>query len=644
MNKRIFIAIIAFMACASFGYAEDEEPDFLTEIHPIVQEHCVKCHREDKAKGDLNLERFETDGQVLDAIALWQRAAKRVQSNEMPPGRDNKLPEDQKALFLKWVGSLKFDASDCNRIANEESVAWFRGYVNSRRINRTEYENTLHDLLYIDIPLKDMFPADGAGGEGFDTAGAALFLSAIQIEKYLVAADLAVETAIPSSDDTSKLAEAYRRRLIRVMPGGELDEYTAAQASVRTFLERAWRRPVYDEEVERHMELFQNAIDAGDNYVDAIKFTYKAALISPNFLFLAEPEPAEKGVYSLGDYQLASRMSYFLWGTMPDDELFRAASAGELQDDEMLRAQILRMQQDPKARGLAESFGFQWLGISQLGEITRPDENKFPQFTDAISEDMKEEAALLFTHVVREDRSILELIDADHTFVNEDLAKLYGIEGVQGPEFRRVALADRQRGGIVSLPAVLTATSHPLRTSPVLRGKWVLETVLGDRVPPPPPNVPALPEEEEHGEGLTLREQLELHRTKAECASCHNRMDPLGFGLENFDAIGRWRDTRNSRPIDTAGTLPSGESFSGPEQLKDVLLNRKDQFARNFSKKMVGYAIGRGLSQYDHCIVDKAMEALKENDYRASALFTEIIMSYSFRHRYSGGEIEEDAS
>jgi hypothetical protein len=609
---------------------------FEKDIAPIVDRYCVECHNEDNLKGDLNLLRFETSRMVLDSLALWQRAGMRVENREMPPKKSDQPSDEERALLVDWIKSLKFDAGDCDRLATEESVAWYRGYVMSRRLNRDEYENTLRDLLGVDLPLRELFPSDGAGGEGFDNNGDALFLSAIQVEKYLDAAEMAIEAAMPPN--ALGPAEA-RRRLIPSAPHDGREPRAAALDDIERFVERAWRRPVEPDELEGMLSVFDRTVARGDSYEAGIKLAYTAALVSPNFIFLVEPEPETPGVYTLGDYPLASRLSYLLWSSMPDEELFALARGGRLQDEEVLREQVLRMMRDPKARALGDQFAAQWLGISQLGETIRPDTGKFPEFDETLLFAMREETSAYFTHIVREDRSLLELIDSDYTFANENLADIYGIGGILGQEMRKVTLpVDSYRGGVLGMAAILTATSHPLRTSPVLRGKWVLEQLLGDRVPPPPPDVGVLEEAGEHEEALTLRRQLEIHREQAECASCHARMDPIGFGLENFDPIGRWRDLDAGQSIDSEGVLPSGESFSGPGELKQILLARRDQFARNLSRKMLGYALGRSLTPYDECVIDRSVEALRENDYRASELFTTIVLSYPFRHRYSGGE------
>lgn len=619
------------------------------QIYPLVQRYCLPCHDSVTLKGDLDLERFTTLELVQDSVAIWKRIYKRMEDRQMPPRNRPQLTDEERQLVMEWIEKLENKNVDCDQVPSDESVSWYPGYVMSRRLNRAEYENTLRDLLGVAVDVAHLFPADGAGGEGFDNNGSALFLSAIQIEKYLEAADLAIETAIPSQrtprrskGSTVSLVSGAanpgaRPRLIPVEPSRGVTPREAARTALATFAERAWRRPIEPEEIDRLLQAFDRGYDRGDGYVESVKLAFKSALVSPHFLFLAEPEPHERGNYELGDYPLASRLSYFIWATMPDDELFALARDGALRDPNEIQRQVKRMLRDPKAAALGELFGAQWLGITQLGDTVKPDAAHFPEFDAALAEAMRAEAVAYFNHIVREDRSLIELLDAPYTFMNEPLARIYGVEGVLGEEMRRVELLDANRGGVLGMAAVLTATSHPLRTSPVLRGKWVLEQLLGDRVPPPPPNVAQLPEDGKHPEGLTLRQQLELHRKNPECASCHERMDPIGFGLENFDPIGRWRTEQGGKPVDSQGVLPSGEAFDGPRELKNILLARKDEFARHLSRKMIGYALGRSLTQYDECVIKSCFEALKASDYRPSALVTEIALSYPFRHRYSGG-------
>jgi hypothetical protein len=318
---------------------------------------------------------------------------------------------------------------------------------------------------------------------------------------------------------------------------------------------------------------------------------------------------------------------------MPDDELFRLAAQGKLHDEKVLRGQVQRMIRNRRARGLADSFAAQWLGIRALGTTIRPDARLFPEFTDELAAAMREETIRFFDSIVCEDRSVLQLLDADYTFVNEPLAALYKIKGVKGPQMRRVKLDDPLRGGVLGHASILTVTSYPHRTSPVLRGRWVLEELLGTEVPPPPPDVPVL--NRKTANAKTIREQLEKHRAKAECATCHNRMDPLGFGLENFDQLGRWRAEQNGQPIDSTGVLPSGDKFTGPGELKKLLLDkRRPEFVANLSRKMLGYALAREVNKVDMLVVADAVKALDDGQGRISCLLETIVVSYPFLHRY----------
>jgi hypothetical protein len=320
---------------------------------------------------------------------------------------------------------------------------------------------------------------------------------------------------------------------------------------------------------------------------------------------------------------------------MPDELLFRAAFEGKLQDPAELANQARRMLQDPKASRFIERFAGQWLQIQNLDTVN-PDPDRFPDFDDALRVAMRRETELFFETVVREDRSILEFLDADYTFLNGRLARHYGIEGVDGDEFRRVDLSsDTRRGGVLTQASVLTITSNPTRTSPVKRGKYILDQILGAPIPPPPPDVPEL----EEGPELTgtLRERMEKHSTNPSCASCHKRMDPLGFGFENFDAIGRWRDQDGEVPIDASGTLPGGESFAGPTDLKALLKARGDDFARTLAENLMTYALGRGLEYYDQCAVDRIMADLGGHDHRFGRLVVDIVTSDAFRMRKAEG-------
>jgi hypothetical protein len=319
---------------------------------------------------------------------------------------------------------------------------------------------------------------------------------------------------------------------------------------------------------------------------------------------------------------------------MPDDSLFELARQKKLRSPSVLEAQVRRMLRSPKSKAFSDSFAGQWLRVRDLYTSVQPDPNMFPAWTPALRDAAYGESVGLFNSVVQNNESVLTLLDSDYTYLNGDLARHYGIEGVYGPEMRRVSLKDKRRGGIITQASVLTLTSYNRRTSPVLRGKWVLEEILGTPPPPPPPSVATLSQDDKpNKEGLTFRQRLEQHRSKPECASCHSRMDPLGFGLENFDVTGKWRTKIADAPVDSSGVLTSGEAFSGPIELKTQLLRRKSDFTRNLSEKMLAYSLGRGLEPYDLPAVRKITNAVEKDDYRSGTLIAEIVKSYPFQYR-----------
>ncbi|MEW6161657.1 MAG: DUF1592 domain-containing protein, partial [Verrucomicrobiota bacterium] len=392
------------------------------------------------------------------------------------------------------------------------------------------------------------------------------------------------------------------RRIFTRQPGPN-NQAEVAREIIGNFARRAFRRPVASRELDRLMQLFQAADGQGETFEQSVKVALTAVLVSPHFLFRGElqPEPDNpKAVHEINEFALASRLSYFLWSTMPDEELFALAEKKALRKN--LATQVKRMLRHPKSRALVDNFAAQWLQIGNLA-LAAPDKELFPQFDDSLRAAMQKETELFFEHVVREDLSVLTFLDSDFTFANELLARHYGLSGVSGPDFQRVSLKGTPRGGLLTHGSILTITSNPTRTSPVKRGKWILETILGTPPPPPPPDVPELKE----GKELTgtLRQRMEQHRDNPLCASCHARMDPIGFGFENFDAVGVWRELDGGAPIDPAGQLVSGERFQGPAELRKILLQAKrDEFVRSLSEKMLTYALGRGLEYYDKCAVD----------------------------------------
>ena len=442
-----------------------------------------------------------------------------------------------------------------------------------------------------------------------------------------------VEVDGPYNPPPPQLPDSHRR-IMAHEPG--LAPREAAREILTRFAARACRRPVEPDEVARYLKLFDAAQEEGERFEKAVRLALEGILVSPSFLFRIENDPpnAKPGeAYAVNDYELASRLSYFLWSSMPDDELLALAAKGSLKAN--LDAQVRRMLEDPKSAGLVQNFAAQWLTIRNLQTVS-PDPKVFPAFDEELRTAMARETELFFEAVIREDRSVLEFLDADYGFVNGRLAKHYGITGVEGKEFRRVKLPPG-RGGILTQASILTITSNPTRTSPVKRGKWVLEQILGATIPPPPPNAGELAEDAKAQLTGSLRQRMEQHRTNPSCAVCHNKMDPIGFGFENFDAVGAWRVKDGPFAIDASGTLPDGRSFRGPAELKKLLASQKDLFGRCLAEKMLTYALGRGLEYYDKCAVDQIVAGLARNDYRFSALVAGVVQSEPFGMRTAKG-------
>ncbi len=436
----------------------------------------------------------------------------------------------------------------------------------------------------------------------------------------------------PLGVPTAALPESHRR-IVTCVPDGRRSRAECAREILQPLVRRAFRRPVSAEEVERLVRLVELAERNGDSFERGIQLALQAVLVSPHFLFRVEQDPGPDdadGIRLLSEHELAVRLSYFLWSSMPDEELFRHAEAGTLRRN--LDAQVRRMLADPRSAALVRNFGGQWLQIRNLRSVA-PDRKKFPMWTEQLRDDMERETLLFFEAVMRDDRPIFEFIDARFTFLNERLARHYGIDGVQGEEFRRVELSDPRRGGVLTQASILTITSNPERTSPVKRGKWVLEQILGTPPPPPPANVEELAEDEASQLSGSLRQRMEQHRSKPICASCHARMDPLGFAFENFDAVGRWRDKDGPFPIDPSGELPDGRTFAGPAELKRILLAEHEKFRRTFCESMLTYALGRGLEYYDVCAVNDVCAYVREHQDRFSAVVTAIVHSDPFQKR-----------
>jgi hypothetical protein len=709
-------------------------------VRPFFAQHCSLCHNAKRKTAGLDIERPADDA--------WERILEKLRTGQMPPKGLARPEAGEVQQVTAWI-EARLEAEERERKPDP-------GRVTARRLNRFEYNSTIHDLLAVDFRPADNFPADDSG-YGFDNIGDVLSLSPVLMEKYLAAAESIARLAIPTGPppratleklkaeplehagrelrvrkrfpadgdyefrisvtgrrppkaaQTVRVALAIDGEVLRIferevdpeqprmfetripvragdraiqatllsiapdqgdpkqpderkpfvewvevrgpfqaarsvpesyrrifvcghLPGGHGP--ACAREIVSTLARRAWRRPVSEAEVRSLLGFVRMAQKDGGSLEQGIQLALEAVLVSPHFLFRIErdPEPGDPpAAHPVGNFELASRLSYFLWSSMPDEELFQAAADGSLRRPEALAAQVRRMLRDRRSRRLVENFAGQWLELRNL-DSARPDPDKFPDFDDELRDAMRQETTLYFQYVMREDRSILDFIDGPYTFLNERLAGFYGIQGVEGDRFRRVELDGSERSGVLTQASVLTVSSYANRTSPVLRGKWLLENVLGAPPPPPPPDAGVLDEGQVNIHG-TVRQQFEQHRSKPACFSCHSRMDPLGFGLENYDAIGRWRTHEGKFPVDASGTLPDGRAFNGPRELKTILRTDRDEFARCLTEKMLTYALGRGLEPYDRPAVAEICRRLAGSDYRFSSLVLGIVNSLPFQMR-----------
>ena len=430
-----------------------------------------------------------------------------------------------------------------------------------------------------------------------------------------------------------------RRQIFICQPARPSEEESCAKKILTTLARRAYRRPVADVDVEPLLQSYRSGRSEG-NFETGIQAALERLLISPPFLFRMELDPANLepgGVYRISDLELASRLSFFLWSSIPDDELLDVAARGKLKDPNILEEQVRRMLADARATALVKNFGGQWLFLRNMKAVD-PDPNKFPDFDDNLRDAFQRETELFLESQMREGRPVTELLTANYTFANERLARFYGIRNVYGPHFRRVQ-TDSRRAGLLGHGSILTVTSYATRTSPVLRGKYLLDNILGAPPPPPPPNVPPLKETGEQGEPTaSMRERMEAHRQNPVCATCYQRMDPLGFALENFDAIGKWRTTESHVAIDASGVLPDGTKFGGPDEFRAALMAHADEFVRAFTEKLLTYALGRPVQYYDMLAFRAILREAAPSDYRWSALIMGIVKSSPFQMR-NGQEV-----
>ncbi|MDA0195780.1 MAG: DUF1592 domain-containing protein [Bacteroidetes bacterium] len=632
-------AILSILLCAIYTLAVSQETLYEDELLPILSNKCFECHRNGNSKGGISLKNYEVQGRVIKDGQLWSKVADVIESGAMPPKTEPQLTQQE---FTTLVDGL-------NGILESSLKELKPGQVVIRRLSHAEYGNTVFDLTGVSFDTR-FFPSDGSGGSGFDNQGGTLFITPLKFERYFEAADKIIETAYASDDLWRRIAPFsydpiwiqkffyWLRSLVSSDYNPNQEAEVAAEKILLPFASNVYRRFPKDDEKAALLSLFnqiyndKDTIANPDRFDESIALIFKSILVSPSFLYKVEEEPQLEGVYPLSNFELASRLSYFLWNSMPDQELFDLAYMGKLQDTLVLEAQVHRMLADPKSKRFAETFSTQWLGITKLlGNEPIADMEIFPEFNNEIREALYSETVEYFYHVLTNNNNMMELINSNYAFLNEDLAAYYGIEGVSGQEFQKVLLKDSIRGGVLGMGSVLTTSSQPHRTSPVLRGKWVLEQLLGTSPPPPPEMVAELTEDKEAHDKLGLRNILEIHRSNPACFSCHQKMDPLGLGLENYDAIGRWRTSYGKVEIDASGVLEDGRPFNGPKELKLLIMSEKEKIARNFSTIMLSYALGRGVLFTDEPVLRKLETCLLESNFNPELFLTELIKSYVFR-------------
>lgn len=727
----------------------------------FIQKHCIQCHQGDKAKGSLTLEKWDA-ASVLKNRAAWEHSVERTQGGDMPPASKKVRPTP--AEIEKFTADVNNILDAADRLAKPDP-----GRVPPRRLNRVEYANTLKDLLGVDFNPTNDFPSDDIG-HGFDNNAETLSLPPLLMERYLSAAEAALdrgiqlkapkpakrnlasrylEPALKNPGEVKRFRELKDGRLFQTYKVSETGEYTIRfkaygkagggkppevtlmigdkrvltktklegdeknprviegkttlrpreyqfglkvenpgddrvvfvewaeiegptdtrptelrdllavdeklsneekiKLVVTRFAEKAWRGQVDPKALKDAIDLGAAEGAKRKDWLAGAKTGMLVVLCSPRFLFRIETDdrPAREEPYDLTEVHLANRLSYFLWSSMPDQELMDLAKDGRLMVN--LDAQIDRMLKSERSRALVENFFPQWLQIQRL-DTFQPDRGLFPTFNEPLRRAMKMEAQKLFEEVVQQNGSVIDIIAADHTWLNQRLASHYGIadtkgtkmgskpkgEGgkpITGEEFVRVELGDQPRGGVLGMGAVLAVTSNPTRTSPVKRGKWVLEQLLGTPPPPPPPNVPELEATAKSAKAETLKQRMELHRSNPACSTCHQKMDALGFAFERFNALGALRDKDEGQPIDATGEMPGNRKVEGMQDVRSYLVENKDKFVKTMAERLLVYAIGRGLTPADRKAVEGIVEETKKGDYKFSAMVKAVVRSQPFRQK-----------
>lgn len=579
----------------------------------LVEEFCTSCHNSTVKSGELILERFNVASPLLSSDLL-EEMIRRLRAGQMPPA-DMERPEP--AVMAALVDALEARADA--KAARTPDPGW-RPF---QRLNRAEYALVIKDTFSVEIDPSAILPPDTASG-GFDNIADVQSVSPALISAYLRGAASVSRQAVGSRGATSP----SRLKLFTCTPHTKADEPACAKAIITGLASRAYRGAATDIDITDALNFYARGRAQG-SFDDGITLAVQSMLVSPKFLFRLEAVDASG---TLSDLALASRLSFFLWSRGPDEVLVAAATKGELHTPQQLTSQARRMIADPRAESLSSRFASQWLRLQDLGKVD-VDAKLFPEFDAALAQAMRRETELTFADMIQRDASVMDLITSNRSFINERLATHYGIPNVRGEEFRAMVMPECRRG-LLGHGSVLTLTSLGTRTSPVLRGKWVLDVMLGTPPPPPPPNVPALEDStkaEKAGAPLTTRQRVEEHRRNPACASCHRVIDPPGMALENFDAIGAWRAKDNGVDIDATASLYDGRQMNGAAGLRNALVAHQDMVLRNFTRQLMTYALGRRLTYRDMPTVRAIVRAAAANKNHFSAFVTGIVTSDAFR-------------
>ncbi|MEK0447430.1 MAG: hypothetical protein RLZZ399_2751 [Verrucomicrobiota bacterium] len=691
-TQLVWLAVITPLL-SEWSFADGESKGGAPEaseraLRPFLEEYCVKCHGGDgEVKGDLDLRRLLSGAELLAQPKLLSKMVEAVRDEEMPPEKAKHPEAAKRAEFLAQLGGLLEESLRAHAVPARTPV---------RRMNRFQYSNAVRDLLDLKVELyalpemivRDIwgyfapqtgkmpervgvgnrilgksqriaprlsgvvsFPQDLRAPNGFDNRGDLLTLSPVLMESFLELSQSIFQSSDFNPKNCGKWG-AYFEAPPASEPMGE-----AVRNRLRDFLTRAFRRPVDEETVGRYAAMVLGQLDAGESFTNAMKAAAGAVLASPRFLYLYDGGTTGKVPEAVDDFELASRLSFFLWGSGPDEELLREAAQARLRDPKVLEAQADRMMNDPRMKRFCDAFASQWLKMENLVSC-EPDRKKFPDFykfgivshAKFGSVHMMLEPLLLFETVFVENRSITDFIHSDFTYRSEQLRQFIGREAtianyLSGPNwsetcvFERVPVNDKREGGVITTCAVMTMTSSATTPKPIARGKWVIETLFNDPPPPPPAKVPELEEavtDKVQKKALTLREQFALHRTDADCASCHVKIDAFGFALENYDAVGRWRDQdENGNPIDASGKLFNRLAFGSVEEFKGALLEEKDRFARGLAGHLLKYGLGRELAPSDQPAIRRIVVASAEDGYRLRGMMKQVILSEPFRVKFN---------